>query len=239
MWSLGCILAEMLLEKPIFPGPSSVQQLQLISQTLPAPSKEDMKIFAGSFGQTLLSRSPNGKRTSLDEILRKAPSDAVDLVKKLLVLNPLKRLSAAEAIKHTYVAKFLTVDSFEPSPGCPVAPPLDDNVLLTVDKYRSTLYKLADAETPKPLKMGQRPLVKDEVVLTKKTAVAPVKASRDQQVKTRPLQKKESGDQGVGEKVGVKRVERKSTLPVWNGSRKCPAASGLAQKRQPLVKKKL
>jgi len=40
MWSLGCILAEMLLDKPIFPGPSSIQQLQLISQTLPAPTRE-------------------------------------------------------------------------------------------------------------------------------------------------------------------------------------------------------
>jgi mitogen-activated protein kinase 15 len=46
MWSLGCILGEMLLDKPIFPGPSSIQQLQLISQTLPAPTRDGLFIFA-------------------------------------------------------------------------------------------------------------------------------------------------------------------------------------------------
>jgi serine/threonine protein kinase len=45
MWSLGCILGEMLLDKPIFPGPSSIQQLQLISQTLPAPTRDGLFIF--------------------------------------------------------------------------------------------------------------------------------------------------------------------------------------------------
>ncbi|CAB3361123.1 Hypothetical predicted protein [Cloeon dipterum] len=144
MWSLGCILAEMLLEKPVFPGPSSIQQLQLISQTLPPPTKEDMKIFAGTYGSKLFSQKPPGKHATLDEILREAPSDAVDLVKKLLVLNPLKRLTAAEALKHDYVAKFHAIDS-EPVLCNPVTPPLNDNVMLSVDEYRSKLYELAVA----------------------------------------------------------------------------------------------
>lgn len=42
MWSLGCILAEMLLERPLFPGSSSIKQLELIMKTLPQPSPEGM-----------------------------------------------------------------------------------------------------------------------------------------------------------------------------------------------------
>jgi mitogen-activated protein kinase 15 len=65
----------------------------------------DMKIFAGTYGSKLFAQKPPGKLTSIDEILKDAPADAVDLVKKLLVLNPLKRLTAAEALQHQYVAK--------------------------------------------------------------------------------------------------------------------------------------
>jgi len=64
-----------------------------------------MKMFAGTYGSKLIGQKAPGKQTSVEEILRDAPPDAVDLVKKLLVLNPLKRLTAAEALQHKYVAK--------------------------------------------------------------------------------------------------------------------------------------
>lgn len=40
MWSLGCILGEMLAEKPIFPGSSTVNQVERIMATIPIPSHE-------------------------------------------------------------------------------------------------------------------------------------------------------------------------------------------------------
>lgn len=40
MWSLGCILGEMLAEKPIFPGTSTVNQVEKIMATIPVPSLE-------------------------------------------------------------------------------------------------------------------------------------------------------------------------------------------------------
>uniref|UniRef100_A0A2R8NBZ2 mitogen-activated protein kinase n=1 Tax=Callithrix jacchus TaxID=9483 RepID=A0A2R8NBZ2_CALJA len=42
MWSLGCILAEMLRGKPLFPGTSTLHQLELILETIPPPSEEDL-----------------------------------------------------------------------------------------------------------------------------------------------------------------------------------------------------
>ncbi|XP_064220890.1 mitogen-activated protein kinase 15-like [Aotus nancymaae] len=41
-WSLGCILAEMLRGKPLFPGTSTLHQLELILETIPPPSEEDL-----------------------------------------------------------------------------------------------------------------------------------------------------------------------------------------------------
>lgn len=43
MWSLGCILGEMLAEKPIFPGTSTVNQVEKIMATIPIPSYEGIK----------------------------------------------------------------------------------------------------------------------------------------------------------------------------------------------------
>lgn len=44
MWSLGCILGEMLLEKPLFPGSSTINQVERIMTTLPPPSPEGLFI---------------------------------------------------------------------------------------------------------------------------------------------------------------------------------------------------
>lgn len=40
MWSLGCILGEMLGGKPLFPGSSTLNQIEKIMSTIPLPSKE-------------------------------------------------------------------------------------------------------------------------------------------------------------------------------------------------------
>lgn len=40
MWSLGCILGEMLLGKPLFPGSSTINQVERIMATLPPPTRE-------------------------------------------------------------------------------------------------------------------------------------------------------------------------------------------------------
>lgn len=40
MWSLGCILGEMLAGKPIFPGTSTVNQVEKIMSTIPAPTAD-------------------------------------------------------------------------------------------------------------------------------------------------------------------------------------------------------
>lgn len=47
MWSIGCILGELLLGKPLFPGTSTVNQIEQILRVIPAPSRE---------GKTLLWR---------------------------------------------------------------------------------------------------------------------------------------------------------------------------------------
>lgn len=61
MWSLGCILGEMLLGKPLFPGSSTINQVERIMATLPPPTREGnplrhlRKVRIGRKGMTDLS----------------------------------------------------------------------------------------------------------------------------------------------------------------------------------------
>ena len=40
MWSLGCILGEMLAGKPLFPGSSTINQIEKIMNYIAEPSRE-------------------------------------------------------------------------------------------------------------------------------------------------------------------------------------------------------
>ncbi|XP_049940412.1 mitogen-activated protein kinase 15 [Schistocerca serialis cubense] len=154
MWSLGCILAEMLLGKPLFPGSSTINQMERIMSALPTPSKSDLKsIFAG-YGSSLLQKPPPGPHKSLRELLSNSSPDAVDLVCRLVVFNPDKRLTAEQALEHPYVLRFHDKDR-EPKLKRNVLLPLRDDVKLSVDDYRRKLYELMDRrkhhDRPRPL----------------------------------------------------------------------------------------
>lgn len=61
MWSLGCILGEMLRGKPLFPGTSTLHQLELILETIPPPSKDGEHVCMGPLG----TRDAEGRGTQL------------------------------------------------------------------------------------------------------------------------------------------------------------------------------
>lgn len=65
----------------------------------------DIESVCTGYGSNLLVRTPPGPYVSLSTILSDAPSDSLDLITQLLVFNPYKRLTAAEALEHPYVAK--------------------------------------------------------------------------------------------------------------------------------------
>ncbi|XP_037068226.1 extracellular signal-regulated kinase 2-like isoform X2 [Pollicipes pollicipes] len=160
MWSLGCILAEMLLERPLFPGTSTINQIERIMATLDTPSPQDVASVCSGYASSLLDRAVLTHRRPLTAVLASdVPPDALDLVTKLLVFNPSRRLTADEALRHPYVKGFHN-PSKEPSFGRAIVPPVDDSVQLSVEAYRSRLYdfiahKKGHARGDRPLPHGQ------------------------------------------------------------------------------------
>ena len=67
----------------------------------------DLANVCSNYGSSLLQKGPAIPHCPLEEVLRDAPSDGIDLVSKLLVFNPHKRLTAAEALQHDYVRRYI------------------------------------------------------------------------------------------------------------------------------------
>jgi len=138
MWSLGCILAEMLGGKPLFPGTSTMNQLEKILEVTGMPIQADVDAIQSAFAATMLQSLPLVRKKSLGGLFS-ASHDALDLTQRLLEFNPAKRISAEGALRHPYLAQFYTGD--EPRAAQPVSISIDDNVKYTVQDYRDKLYK--------------------------------------------------------------------------------------------------
>ncbi|XP_023579702.1 mitogen-activated protein kinase 15 isoform X2 [Octodon degus] len=142
MWSLGCILGEMLRGQPLFPGSSSLHQLQLILETIPSPSAEDLLALGSGYSDLILHHLGSRPRQTLDTLLPPGtPTEAVDLLRRLLVFAPNKRLSAAQALKHPYVQRFHSPDQ-EWTRGSDMQLPGLEGDQLSASEYRSCLYKI-------------------------------------------------------------------------------------------------
>ena len=73
-------------------------------------------------------------------------AEGTDLVRRLLHLQPSRRLSASAGLRHAYVRRFRGANAGAPRvKATTVVPPFDDNVQLSVDEYRQKLYELIEA----------------------------------------------------------------------------------------------
>lgn len=139
MWSSGCILGELLGGKPIFPGTSTMNQLDRIIEVTGRPSQEDIHAIQSPFAATMLESLPVDNPRTFQHMFPNASPEATDLVAKLLQFNPDKRITAEEALRHPYVAQFHN-EADEPSHPTTITIPIDDNHKYSIEEYREKLY---------------------------------------------------------------------------------------------------
>jgi mitogen-activated protein kinase 1/3 len=106
LWSVGCILAEMLSGTPIFPGKDYYQQLALIFDVLGTPTMEDYSSINWGPARAYIRSLPFKQKIPWKRILPKASDLALDLLEQLLTFNPMERISVEEALKHPYLEPY-------------------------------------------------------------------------------------------------------------------------------------
>lgn len=100
IWSLGCVMAELLLGNPLFPGDSGVDQLIEIIKILGTPTNEEIQAMNPSHSSF---KFPQIKPHPWPKVFRnKAPNEAVDLISKLLRYKPMTRLLPFEMLSHPF-----------------------------------------------------------------------------------------------------------------------------------------
>ncbi|KAM9148452.1 mitogen-activated protein kinase 14 isoform 1-T1 [Pangshura tecta] len=169
IWSVGCIMAELLTGRTLFPGTDHINQLQQIMRltgTPPAylinrmPSHEvregkidvpnkshrdkSRRIKARNYIQSL-SYMP---KMNFENVFIGANPLAVDLLEKMLVLDTDKRITAAEALAHGYFSQYHDPDDE------PVADPYDQSFEsreLEIEEWKSLTYDEVVSFVPPPL----------------------------------------------------------------------------------------
>ncbi|KAE8894740.1 Extracellular signal-regulated kinase 1 [Phytophthora fragariae] len=114
VWSMGCIFAEMMSRKPLFPGQDYIDQLHLIMNALGAPNDQELYFLTNARARKFMNaefqkRGPNPTKP-LAHMFTDSPPDALDLLQKMLVIDPNKRISVDEALAHPYLASIRNVD---------------------------------------------------------------------------------------------------------------------------------
>jgi len=200
MWSIGCILGELLGGKPMFPGTSTMNQIDRIIEVTGRPSKDDIEAIQSEFAAQMLENLPEPNERGLESMYPNADGDAHDLLKKLLMFNPDKRITVEEALDHPYVTQFHNIEE-EISCDKQIRIPIDDNKKFSVANYREELYTSVikvNVETKKASRQrkgkssGKRAKRNSKKSSSNKSSSSSVKKSSSSSVKKSSSNKKSS-----------------------------------------------
>ncbi|AES70615.1 MAP kinase-like protein [Medicago truncatula] len=126
MWSVGSIFAEMLGRKPIFPGKDSLHQMKLIISVL-GSQESDLELIVNPKTKAFIKSLPYTKGTHFSQLHPQADPLAIDLLQKMLVFDPTKRITASEVLQHPYMADLCDDQWRNRPPQVPLNLHIDEN----------------------------------------------------------------------------------------------------------------
>lgn len=154
IWSVGCILAEILSGgRPIFPGRDYHHQITLILDVLGTPTIEEFAGISSKRSRDYIRSLPFRRRKPFSTLYPNASPEAVDFLTKTLTFDPKTRLTVEQALEHPYLEAYHD-PSDEPS-TTPISPDFFAFDLekdeLSRDELKELLYREIMAFRPRGL----------------------------------------------------------------------------------------
>ncbi|KAK9236934.1 kinase-like domain-containing protein [Lipomyces kononenkoae] len=202
VWSVGCILAELLGGKPFFKGHDYVDQLNQILRYLGTPSSETLSRIGSQRAQEYVRSLPYMPRVPFSKLFPTANPQALDLLSRMLTFDPAERITVQEALEHPYLSVW-----HDPAdePECPTTFDFSFESVDAVDDMREMIIQEV---------MDFRKIVRQPVEMQKQMLGGQGRANTQQQ-------------QAAQEKVGIPE-EMDTTEDVPKPSEMGPVAGGQA-----------
>mmetsp|Transcript_16446 Transcript_16446/g.23039 ORF Transcript_16446/g.23039 Transcript_16446/m.23039 type:complete len:450 (+) Transcript_16446:57-1406(+) len=156
VWAIGCILAEMLLKKALFPGDDYVVQMKLMFEILGCPEAEDLEFIDLKNAKTWAKQYIDVNRKRIKPMdfkkrFQKRDPECLELLKRTLCINPRKRISVQEALSIPFFDDVRKTDWEKPCEQKFVFCFKEDQQL-TINQRRDAILKTVAVFRPEILK---------------------------------------------------------------------------------------
>ena len=164
VWSVGCILAELLGGRPFFKGRDYVDQLNQILHYLGTPNEETLARIGSPRAQEYVRNLPFMPKVAFKQLFPQANPDALDLLDRMLAFDPSSRISVEEALEHPYL--HIWHDASD-EPNCPTTfdfhfevveevPDMRKMILDEVIRFRATVRQQSQAHAAQQQQVAQQ-----------------------------------------------------------------------------------
>lgn len=106
MWAVGCLLAELINRRPLFPARNYEHLLRLITKGCGTLSESELGFINKEKPKEFMRNLPSTPRKDFATIFPNTDPECLDFLDKLLQIDPNKRLTAAQALEHPYFEGF-------------------------------------------------------------------------------------------------------------------------------------
>ncbi|XP_061350330.1 mitogen-activated protein kinase homolog MMK2-like isoform X2 [Gastrolobium bilobum] len=116
IWSVGCILGEIMTRQPLFPGKDYVHQLRLITELIGSPDDTSLGFLRSDNARRYVRQLPQYPKQQFAARFPNMSPGSVDLLEKMLIFDPNRRITVEEALCHQYLAPLHDINE---EPVCP------------------------------------------------------------------------------------------------------------------------